>query len=205
MIGKIKYSVCPSQSSVLQVFLAFTSLRSYSFDGFGAFFQKLISNPVLIYFMQTKMVSVLRLTEDLCLAEMDQSNSIKCNVITDQTFTTTGYRVSCGVAVDLQKTIASGQTNYFSPVTFGVCGCSRVCLPSLGGLTAKSDPVTHYLCTCTILLNRWHPSVYFSDNFDTDMKKKKSTLLCLESEISKWIYKKKIYVYINIPIVIILF
>lgn len=48
-------------------------------------FQYVISHPILIYFMQIKMVkvSILWLTEDLCLAEMDQSNAIKCNVITD--------------------------------------------------------------------------------------------------------------------------
>lgn len=50
----------------------------------------------------------------------------------------------------------------------GVLVCAY-CLHLLGGITAKSDPVTPYLCTCAILLDSWYPTVYLSDNSDTDM------------------------------------
>lgn len=60
------------------------------------------------------------------------------------------------------------------------------CLRLLRGITAKSDPVSPYLCTCTIHLGSWYPTVYFSDNSDTDMllEKKKETLHYYASKVT---------------------
>lgn len=190
MIAKIVYSIWPPRSPSRSVSLSRPLCCALIvLMGFGRFSELHISSH-LIYFMQIKMVKVSILgLEDRCLAEMDKSDAIKRNVITDQTFTTTGYQVSCGVTVDLQKTIASGQTNYFSTVTFGVCGCACVCVlsPSPWGHYSKSDPVTPYLCTCTILLDSWYPTVYFSDNRDAGMhlQKKKQKKKSLHYFLSK--------------------
>lgn len=46
-------------------------------------FPNMISHPILIYFMQIKTLWFLWLTEDPCLAEMDQSNAITRNAITN--------------------------------------------------------------------------------------------------------------------------
>lgn len=84
MIAKIVYSIWPPRSPSRSVSLSRPLCCALIvLMGFGRFSELHISSH-LIYFMQIKMVKVSILgLEDRCLAEMDKSDAIKRNVITD--------------------------------------------------------------------------------------------------------------------------
>lgn len=66
--------------------LASALLRAYSFDGFRAFSSCDISSYFDLFYGDKNCKSIHFMVDGgpiVCLAEMDRSNAIKCNVITD--------------------------------------------------------------------------------------------------------------------------